>query len=37
MEDEFLRFMLRILRFRIKNWRNKRSSQGIMTIIATPE
>jgi len=37
MEDEFLRFLLGILRFRIQNWQDKRSSQGIMTIIATPE
>jgi ubiquinone/menaquinone biosynthesis C-methylase UbiE len=37
MEDEFLGFMLGILRFRIQNWQEKGSSQGIMTIIATPE
>ena len=37
MEDEFLGFMLGIVRFLPKKWREKRSSLGIMTIIATPE
>lgn len=37
MEEEFLGFMLGIVRFWPKKWREKRSSLGIMTIIATPE
>jgi hypothetical protein len=37
MEDEFLGFIFGIVRFRIQNWQEKKSSHGIMTIIATPE
>jgi SAM-dependent methyltransferase len=37
MEDEFLGFMLGLVKFRPQKWREKRSSLGIMTIIATPE
>jgi len=37
MEDEFLGFMLGMVKFMPKKWQEKRSSLGIMTIIATPE
>jgi SAM-dependent methyltransferase len=37
MEDEFLGFMLGMVRFMPQKLREKRSSLGIMTIIATPE
>jgi SAM-dependent methyltransferase len=37
MEDEFLGFMLGLVKFRPQKWREKRSSLGIMTIVATPE
>jgi SAM-dependent methyltransferase len=37
MEDEIFGFMLGMLRFMPQKWREKRSSLGIMTIIATPE
>jgi 2-polyprenyl-3-methyl-5-hydroxy-6-metoxy-1,4-benzoquinol methylase len=37
MEDEFWGFMLGMIQFMPKKWMEKKSSLGIMTIIATPE
>lgn len=36
MEDEFWKFMLGMVLFMPKKWMEKRSSLGIMTVIATP-
>jgi hypothetical protein len=35
MEDEFWKFVIGMILFTPKKWRQKRSSLGIMTIIAT--
>ncbi|SHF88729.1 Methyltransferase domain-containing protein [Flavobacterium segetis] len=37
MEDEFWNFMVGMVKFMPKKWLEKRSSLGIMTIIATPQ
>jgi hypothetical protein len=37
MEEEFWGFMLGMIQFMPKKWMEKKSSLGIMTIIATPE
>jgi hypothetical protein len=37
MEDEFLGFVFGMMKFMPKKWTEKKSSLGIMTIIATPQ
>jgi len=37
MEDEFLSFMVGMVQFMPKKWKQKKSSLGIMTVIATPQ
>ena len=37
MEDEFWQFLLGMVLFRVKKWMEKRSSLGIMTVIASPQ
>ncbi|MCL6461058.1 MAG: class I SAM-dependent methyltransferase [Flavobacterium micromati] len=36
MEDEFLGFIVEMVKFLPKKWKEKKSSLGIMTVIATP-
>ena len=37
MEDEFMQFMIGMIKFSPKKWMEKRSSLGVMTVIAHPE
>jgi hypothetical protein len=37
MEDEFKDFMVGMVQFLPKKWMQKKSSLGIMTVIATPQ
>ena len=36
MEEEFMQFTLGMIKFLPKKWTEKKSSSGVMTIVATP-